>query len=132
MSKDPAFPFYAQDFLTGVMHFNMAERGIYITLLAYQWAHGKIPKKRLGFILGYDWEQHWDIVRFKFIELDDDFIINERLESERDKRAAFKEKQRINGLKGGRKPKNNPNNSQIETQTHTQKKPLESEYENEY
>jgi uncharacterized protein YdaU (DUF1376 family) len=139
MSKDPAFPFYAQDFLTGVMHFDLAEKGAYITLLCYQWAHGKIPKKRLGLILGYGWESVWETISEKFIEKDD-FLMNERLEKERDKRALFKEKQSENGRKGGRptkeetqiKAKNNPNETQTITQTQTQKKPLENENESEY
>lgn len=130
--KDPAFPFYAQDFLTGVMHFNMAERGIYITLLSYQWAHGKIPKKRLGFILGSNWETCWEAVSEKFVEKGD-FLTNVRLEEEREKRAQFKEKQRENGKKGGRKPKQNPTATQTISQAQSQKKPLdnEDEYEKE-
>lgn len=127
--KDPAFPFYAQDFLTGVMHFSMEERGMYITLLAYQWAHGKIPKKRLGFILGSDWVNAWVAVGEKFIDVDEDFVANLRLEEEREKRARFKEKQVENGKRGGRKPKVNPNESQTQSQTYTQIKPLEDENE---
>jgi uncharacterized protein YdaU (DUF1376 family) len=131
--KDPAFPFYAQDFLTGVMHFTMAERGMFITLLSYQWAHGKIPKERLGLILGSGWESHWVAVGDKFLELEAGFLVNERLETERYKRAQFKQKQVENGKKGGRKPKDtlviNPNESQTLTQIQTQKKPLENEIE---
>lgn len=124
MSKDPAFPFYAQDFLTGVMHLTMDERGIYITLLAYQWAHGQIPIKRVGLILGLSWDSISSELKDKF-KGDGDFILNERLELEREKRKNFKEKQRLNGQKGGR-PKN-PN----KTQTVTQKNPLEDESEKE-
>ena len=50
--KDPAFPFYAQDFLVGTMHMTFEETGAYIKLLAYQWTNKGISKKRLGFILG--------------------------------------------------------------------------------
>lgn len=136
--KDPAFPFYAQDFLTGVMHFSMAERGMFITLLSYQWAHGKIPLERLGLILGSGWETHWVAVKDKFIEADKGYIINVRLEDERFKRARFKEKQSENGKKGGRKPKDTPTAINFDenpaiTQIQNQKKPLENEdeYENE-
>jgi uncharacterized protein YdaU (DUF1376 family) len=133
--KDPAFPFYAQDFLTGVMHFSMAERGLFITLLSYQWSHGKIPKERLGLILGSGWEVHWVAVGDKFTEHGNGFLINQRLEDERTKRAIFKQKQAENGKKGGRKPKTdydiNPNESQSITQIQNQKKPLENESENE-
>lgn len=132
MSKDPAFPFYAQDFLTGVMHLTMEERGQYITLLAYQWAHYEIPKKRLGLVVGLSWESLSDEIREKFTETDET-VYNERLEYEREKRAIFKGKQAENGKKGGRpkKPKQNPNETQIESQTISQKKPLESENEKE-
>jgi len=121
MAKDPAFPFYAQDFLTGVMHMDYDLRGMYITLLAYQWNNGdKIPKKRLGFILGITWDNLDIDLKEKFKDCDE-YIVNERLFEERKKRLIFKEKQSINGKKGGR-PKN-PNK--------TQKKPLEDEYEKE-
>lgn len=121
MSKDPSFPFYAQDFLVGVMHLDMEERGIYITLLAYQWSHMRIPKKRLGLIVGMPADSLPESVMNKFNE-DAEFIWNERLEHERKRRAEFKEKQRKNGLKGGRpkKPKE------------SQKKPLEHEHEKEH
>jgi uncharacterized protein YdaU (DUF1376 family) len=127
MAKDPAFPFYAQDFMTGVMHLTMEERGVYITLIAYQWAHLKIPKKRLGLIVGFDWNSFSDELREKFVE-SGDFLLNERLEFEREKRKIFKEKQSDNGKKGGRPRKNkNPN----ETQTKPKQKPLENENEKE-
>lgn len=127
MSKDPAFPFYAQDFLMGVMHLTMEERGQYITLLAYQWEHNAIPKKRVGFILGLTWDKLSTELKSKFID-NGDFLINDRLEEEREKRFRYKEKQAINGFKGGRPKKNNPN----ETQTKAKRKPLEDENEYEY
>ena len=107
MSKDPAFPFYAQDFLTGVMHLTMEERGMYITLLSYQWAHDKIPKKRLGLILGYGWDNISDELKCKF-QVNGEFIQNERLEIEREKRRLFKIKQRENGRKGVESPPRPP------------------------
>jgi len=45
MPKAPAFQFYAQDFLTGVMDLTMDERGLYITLLARQWAIFDLKKE---------------------------------------------------------------------------------------
>lgn len=123
MSKDPAFPFYAQDFLTGVMHLTMEERGIYITLLSYQWEHKSIPKKRLGFIVGLTWENLCNELKVKFIDKGET-IINHRLEEERLKRENFKKKQSDNGKKGGRGNKSKkPNKSQ--------KKPLEDESDKE-
>ena len=137
--KDPAFPFYAQDFLVGTMHMTFAETGAYIKLLAYQWTNKGISKKRLGFILGSGWETVWLSISDKFIEKDG-IIYNQRLEAEREKRAAFKQKQSENGQKGGRPKKSEPSDyklgktskPQLKNPAKSQKKPLEDENENEY
>jgi len=118
--KNPHFKFYPNDFLGGVAYLSMAERGAYITLLCYEWDAGPIPKKRLGFLLGSDWELVWDGIKSKFRENADGTISNDRLEAEREKAAQFAEKQLINGKKGGRpkpkqNPKDNPNNNPGET-----------------
>ena len=105
MNKAPAFQFYAQDFLTGVMYLTNEEIGIYIKMLAKQWTDGKIPKKRLGFLVGFDWDKLSDELQGKFIEKDG-FLINQRLEKEREKHANFSKKQSKNGKKGGRPRKN--------------------------
>jgi len=65
-NKAPAFQFYAQDFLTGVMDMTMEERGLYITLLARQWSlfdQNGIPKKRLPFWLGFEWENLQNLLK---------------------------------------------------------------------
>ena len=113
MSKAPAFQFYAQDFLTGVMDLTMEERGLYITLLARQWAvfnEKGIPKKRLGLLVGYDWENMPEMVKDKFTD-NGDYFFNKRLQETFLNMKSFKEKQRVNGLKGGR-PKLNPKETQ--------------------
>ncbi|RDY58910.1 DUF1376 domain-containing protein [Flagellimonas nanhaiensis] len=118
MNKPPSFQFYAQDFLTGVMYLTNEERGIYITMLAKQWSDGKIPKKRLGFLVGCDWDELSEELKNKF-EDKGEYLVNNRLERERDKKEKFLNKQRENGKKGGRplknstseKPKRNPNKS---------------------
>jgi len=112
MKKLPHFKFYPNDFLGGVAYLSMSERGAYITLLCYEWDCGPIPKKRLGFLLGSDWELIWDGIKSKFRENADGTISNDRLESEREKAAQFAEKQLNNGSKGGRpKAKPNPNDN---------------------
>lgn len=128
MKKPPAFPLYAQDFLTGVMYLTADEVGMYIKMLCKQWTDGNIPKKRLGFLIGKNWEDLSEELQNKFV-VNDDFIYNERLEMERDKKKKFSEKQSNNGKLGGRPPKakpfktKKPNPSQI--------KPLEEEEEKE-
>jgi len=128
--KAPSFQFYAQDFLTGVVYLTNEEIGIYIKMLCKQWTDGKIPKKRLGLLVGYEWDNLSDELKGKFTE-NGGFVFNERLEKEREKREIFMEKQRLNGKKGGRpnkgktqkKPKRNPTVNPKKTQ----KKPLEDE-----
>ncbi|RWW99691.1 DUF1376 domain-containing protein [Flavobacterium cerinum] len=145
--KDPAFPFYAQDFLVGTMHMTFEEIGAYIKLLAYQWVNLGIPKNRIGSVLGSGWESIWQSISDKFIEKENVFY-NERLEIEREKRAQFKQKQTENGKKGGRPKANTTNdqsfNSELESLNinknqnpiinpkQNQKKPLEYENESEY
>ena len=122
--KAPAFQFYAQDFLTGVMYLTNEEVGIYIKMLSKQWTDGKIPKKRLGLFVGYDWVNLSEEIKEKF-EDKGDYVINTRLEVEREKKSNFLKRQSENGKKGGRPKKDvelkNPND--------TQKKPLEEEDE---
>jgi len=142
--KDPAFPFYAQDFLVGTLHLSCQETGAFIKLLAYQWINLGIPKNRLGSILGSGWDSVWLCISDKFIEKDG-VLFNERLEMEREKRAQFKQKQAENGKKGGRPRKEDlvisAVNASVTTKTSkevkpknpikTQKKPLENENERE-
>ena len=104
VSKAPAFQFYAQDFLTGVMDLTMEERGLYITLLARQWAifnENGIPKKRLPFWLGFEWENLPGLVKEKFTD-NGDYFFNKRLQETFLDLKSYKEKQSINGKKGGR------------------------------
>lgn len=130
MENSPAFQFYAQDFLTGVMYLTNEEIGMYIKMLCKQWTDSVIPKKRLGFLIGKDWDSLSEELKSKF-EDKGEHLVNKRLEAERVKKLNFKKKQSINGSKGGRgnkkqseaKPKIKPNQSQ--------KKPLENENENE-
>ncbi len=139
----PAFQFYAQDFLTGCMYLTNEEIGMYIKMLAKQWTDGKIPKKRLGFLIGIEWDSISDELKSKFKDLGD-YVLNERLENERSKKENFIKKQVENGKKGGRPKKkdssldttntNNktqikPNYSKNNNPTITQKKPLEDEDE---
>lgn len=144
--KDPAFPLYAQDFLTGVVYLPNDEVGVYIKILCKQWTDFCVPKKGLIFLTGKSWEDFSEELREKFTEKDGK-IYNERLEKERTRRRRFKKIQSQNGSLGGRpkktqsKPKKNPNETQlkpnqnpIKTQSKPKKKPVENEneYENEY
>jgi len=139
MNEAPSFQFYAQDFLTGVMYLTNEEVGMYVKMLCKQWTDKKIPKKRLGLLVGLDWDNMSEELRSKFTDKGD-FILNERLENEREKRQKFIQKQSENGKKGGRPRKRKtsktieiiedktqikPNHLKNENPNKTQKKPLE-------
>ena len=82
MSKDPAFLFYTQDWLTGTMFFNYEQKGKYITLLCAQHQlGGLINKDDFNSIVDND-----IVLKNKFIETEDGFY-NERLMNEMEKRS---------------------------------------------
>ena len=104
MPKAPAFQFYAQDFLSGVMDLTMDERGLYITLLARQWTifdEKGIPKKRLALLVGFELDNLPEMIKEKFVD-NGDYFFNSRLMESFKQLKSYKEKQRINGQKGGR------------------------------
>lgn len=80
------------------------EVGAYIRLLCYQWGNGKIPESQptLERVAG---GKVSELVKSKFPRGK-----NKRLEFERKKQTEYREKQRLNGMRGGRpeKPKPNP------------------------
>ncbi len=81
MSKDPAFPFYPQDFIMGVALMPNEQVGIYIKLLCIQHQHGGlIDKASFNSMVG-----SFELIRSKFIETEDGFF-NKRLIEEMIKR----------------------------------------------
>lgn len=117
MNKDPAFLFYASDFLTGVADLTFEERGQYITLLCIQHQKGHFPEKTCRIVLSIDSVNDIKDVIKKFVQDENGDYYNKRLESEIQKRSKSAEASRKNGEKGGRpkKTKNNPNHNQEET-----------------
>ena len=95
--KAPAFQFYADDFLAGTMEMSQAEVGAYIRLLCHQWNRGSIPveaekQQRLaGGSVSVD-------VLAKFPADESGLLKNRRMEMERQKQTAYREKQREKGL----------------------------------
>jgi len=92
--KDPAFLFYPESFLVGVMYMTDEEVGQYIKLLCIQHQKGHIPDKIM--------KRYLPAVQDKFIKDDDGLWYNERLEYEIDRRANYTNAMRENGKKGGR------------------------------
>lgn len=119
----PAFQFYARDWLSSskVQRMSMTERGVYQTLLAFEWLDGSLPTdmKQLAAMVGMkasQFQRMWSSGALCecFVERDGRFV-NERLESERQKQRDFRRRQSDNGSKGGRpKPQaiRNPDDSQ--------------------
>lgn len=98
----PAFQFYPSDFLSSpkVMDMTATERGIYITLLCVAWMQGglpndpaklarwsKVPLKQFARIWPHNLESCFTLTA-------NGRLINERLEAERKKQRAFREKQK--------------------------------------
>ena len=113
----PAFQFYSDDFIGGVSTMTQHEVGAYILLLCHQWQSGKISDdmERLKIVAKGKVSDH---VLSKFPNGK-----NRRMEQERKKQAIYREKQAINGAKGGRptKPKPNPSLSFGLSQTEPKK-----------
>ncbi len=96
--KPPAFQFYADDFSAGTCDLSAADVGAYIRLLCYQWSRGSIPINdpiKLARIAGA--EPSVDVLA-KFPN-----GMNARLESEREKQAAYREAQAMRGKVGAAK-----------------------------
>src|SRR5690606_19847019 len=104
LKEAPSFSLYAEDFLTGVMYLTNEEIGVYIKMLCKQWTDKKIPKKRLGLLVGLEWEKLSDELKSKF-EDKGEYVVNTRLEKERERKENYLNKQRQNGKMGGRTKK---------------------------
>lgn len=90
--KPPAFQFYADDFIAGVVALSPHEAGCYIRLLCFQWSSGRIPTdvKTLEKICGGKVSK---AVIKKFLRGK-----NARLETERKKQLEYRDKQRQKGV----------------------------------
>jgi len=107
MAKNPAFLFYAKDFLADTLDWSPEELGVYIRLLCKQWEDGKLPidLTRLARASGCDSEKFtdiWQFIRYKF-ELKEGHFYNPRLELEREKRTNYLEAQSKKGKEGADK-----------------------------
>ena len=102
MAQDPAFLFYSSDFLNGVSDLTMEERGQYITMLCLQHQKNSLSEKTIRLMVG---SVSVDVLN-KFRLDENGSYYNDRLRQEIEKRKAFTESRRNNGLKGGRKKAN--------------------------
>ena len=146
ISKAPAFQFYASDFLSdlNVQMMTMAQRGIYITLLAMEWIEGSLPSNIQSLQIlcrqHTNFEEDWDAIKHCFYE-DNGRIYNRRLESERNNMISYRERMSNNGKKGAKARWNGkaiaePSNKEVEvrskSRSNTKVKLYNEEFENEF
>lgn len=102
--RPPAFQFYPDDFLAGTFDLSPHEVGVVIRLLCHQWNRAFLPNdmEKLQRLAGGNVS---DDVLSKFPVAQDGTRKNVRLENERAKQLAYREKQSNFGKTGGRPPK---------------------------
>ena len=133
MNKLPYMQFFPADWLIGVQFMTMEERGIYQTMICANWECEEIPKERLPFLVGKQWNELSNEIKNKFIDLGET-VINKRVYKDVSAYEEYIEKQKVNGAKGGRpKTQNNHSNSNSNSNSNTitnsiSKKPSEIEF----
>jgi uncharacterized protein YdaU (DUF1376 family) len=133
MAKDPATLWYWNDWNGGTMTMSRQAKGAYMDLLAAQFNSGHLTETQIRTLLGQDQGLWVTVLREKFLVDGDGRYYNERLEKEIVKRKEFSERQRVNGMKGGRpKIKQNPTlNPTLNPNHNPNHNPRESLLENE-
>jgi len=101
-------PWFPRDYICATRHFSLAERGAYSDLLFVEWEVGPLPNDpvRLARLIGCtieEFKEVWPAICGKFDDCRDGTgsLVNWRLEEERKKYLAYRERQRNNGRKGG-------------------------------
>lgn len=132
MAKDPAFPFYAQDYLVDTIRWTRAMQGLHVSLMAESWANGGIPDddgKPAG--LGSTDVEPWFKIKHKWV-LVDGMWTSPKLEEVRAEREAFRQKQREKGLLSGKKRNHSSTKQQPKMNSgSTTVEPIEDEDESE-
>lgn len=96
--NDPAFLLYSKDFLCSTSHMTPAEIGVYIRLLCFQHQNAHIPNVReklmriAGVLDGQQWDDIWASVGEKFVVNQQNQMVNQRLNAEKEKRAKYQPK----------------------------------------
>ena len=80
------FPFYTKEWTASVAHMSAAQRGMYLSMLIYQWDNGTVPDcpDQCARIAGATsmGKSDWAVVRDKF-HADQDRLVNHKLEDVR-------------------------------------------------
>lgn|GEM_PF-6762289 len=109
MAKNPSFQFYATDFLVDTMRWKRDMKSLHVDLMCESWANGKLMDEN-GHPAGMEKEDVsiWVRIKHKWVLHPDGYWYNEKLEKSRREKAAFAERQRSNGARGGRPKKEVP------------------------
>lgn len=89
MGKDPAMLWYWSDWHSGTVTFSRFLKGCYMDLLHAQFNSGRLTMEEIKTVLGSDFGQAWPTLQKKFTVDNTGKYFNERLEVEKEKRAAF-------------------------------------------
>ncbi len=92
--------FFPEDWINGTRFLSQEEKGVYIDMIAMSWDK-PIPKKRLPFLINTTWENLSPYIKEKFID-DGETVINIRVQKDIATYNEYREKQKLNGKKGGR------------------------------
>jgi len=120
-NKPPSFDFFVDDFVAGTLGMHPAARGIYLSLLCYQWSNGSIPdprsaggkafafekvsKRFCGASAGAseeELEEHLPEALSKFEVDENGDLVNTRTQREYEKKTEIREKRQAAGSLGGR------------------------------
>ncbi len=117
MGKDPAFLFYANDWLGGTMGMSFEEKGAFMELLLMQFNTGKFTEAQAKHVLSICTAHVWGVVKHKF-KTDGTFYWNERLANEIERRKKYTKSRRDNALsKKDKKISNEHMLQHMETET---------------
>jgi len=109
-TTSPAFQFYPKDFLSSsrVQRMSLTEIGAYIVLLSHNWLAGSIPSDtaeiaKIVKVPAPRFAKMWRGALSECFTKRGTVLTNERLDRERKKQIAFREKQAEFGKRGGRR-----------------------------
>lgn len=107
-SPSPAFSFYPKDWLADgpVRELSYEQKGVYADLLSIYWLEGGLPADtaRLARLVGMPakkFSRLWPDIERCF-RIEGDRIVQKRLEEEKAKQLAFRQRQAVKGAKGGK------------------------------
>lgn len=99
MAKNPAFPFYAQDFLVDTLRWDRLMKSLHVDLICESWINGGLKNDK-GFPVGLSSEDRiiWKRIKDKWV-LKNSMWYNEKLEETRSAREKFIANQAEKGKK---------------------------------